>query len=86
MNVLEGLGMATFVAGHKFNSLRPGEQCIGEDCKGVSSLVSLTSLADVLQMNDDGIAHSGLLNEREIGEIKGARDQIRQQMEEILRT
>jgi hypothetical protein len=42
-------------------------------------------LADVLQMNDDGIAHSGLLNEREIGEIKGARDQIRQQMEAILK-
>lgn len=81
MNVCEGLGMAVFVAGHEFKSLRPGEQCQGEDCKGVSSLVDLTSLADVLHDGDSFVAHTGVLNEREIEEIKAARDEMRKVME-----
>jgi hypothetical protein len=69
------------VAGHDFKSLRPGEHCQGEDCKGVSSLIDLTSLCDVLQDGDSFVAHTGVLNEREINEIKAARDELRRAIE-----
>jgi hypothetical protein len=81
VNVREGLGIAMFVAGHDFASLRPGEHCQGSDCKGVSSLVDLTSLADVVQDGDSFVAHTGVLNKREIGEIKNARDEMRKVIE-----
>lgn len=81
MRVWEGLGIAMFVAGHEFKSLRPGEHCQGQDCKGVSSLVDLTSLSDIIQAGDGFVAHVGVLNESEIREIRAARDEMRRVLE-----
>jgi hypothetical protein len=70
-----------FVAGHDFASLRPGEYCRGDNCKGVSSLVDLCSLADVVKVDDEFVAHSGVLNQREVDEIKNARVEMRKAVE-----
>ncbi|MEO6783451.1 MAG: hypothetical protein ABI196_21590 [Bradyrhizobium sp.] len=47
----------------------------------MSSLVDLCSLADVVQVDDQFVAHAGTVNQREVDEIKNARIEMRKAME-----